>query len=696
MSKPPKKPVQIVEPPVSDVRYFNREVSWLAFNLRVLEEAIDHENPLLERLRFLTIFHTNLDEFFMVRVSGLLQQIDAGIDVLSFDGLSARSQLQRIRAQLEPMLSRAQALLDTDVLPALEQHGLEVVHYADLRKSERKQWDAWYQDRVYPILTPLAVGSTHPFPFISNLSLNLAMLVGSPSGEKRLARVKVPLNNLPAFIPLSGRWELDVPERVLPLEELIAANMHTMFPGMEVGTPYVFRVTRDADVEIAEDEADDLLTSLQQELRKRRFGQAVRLEVQAGTPEKIVEALKAGLGLTADQVWEVGGLLGVERLSDLISVDLPELKHPGFVPRITPLLGDDDRFHALRQKDVLLHHPFDSILPLVDFIRAAARDPNVVAIKQTLYRTNTNSPIIEALQEAVENGKQVAAVVELKARFDEENNIVWAQRLEQAGVHVVYGVPRLKTHAKLCIVIRRNEQGELIRYAHIGTGNYNTNTARVYTDLGLLTSDGALTADVGDLFNHLTGFALPDQYRKLLVAPHFMKPGLCQRIHSEAEHARAGRPGRIIAKCNAIADRDIIEALYDASQAGVRIDLLVRGICCLIPGVPGMSENIRVTSVVGRFLEHSRVYWFDNGGEPDCFIGSADLMDRNLERRVETLAPVEDPEIKAWLREVLLERYLNDRGRSRQLMPDGTYVRLKRKDPDEKDVHELFLDELTR
>ncbi len=684
------------EPDDAAGRYINREVSWLAFNERVLEEATDPANPLLERLRFLTIFQTNLDEFFMVRVSGLLQQVDAGIDVLSLDGLSARGQLQRIRSRLEPMLARAQSVLGEDVLPALEQHGVEVVHYEALKKSERKRWDAWYQDRVYPILTPLAVGSTHPFPFISNLSLNLAMRVESPTGEIRLARVKVPLNNLPAFVPLSGSWDLQTPERVLPLEELMAANIHTMFPGMKVEEPWVFRVTRDADVEIAEDEADDLLTMLQQELRKRRFGQAVRLEVESGMPDTVQDALRSGLGLSADQVYEVGGLMGVERLSELLRIDLPSLKFPGFVPQVPPILADSDPFTTLRHKDVLLHHPFDSMAPLVEFIRAAARDPAVVAIKQTLYRTNTDSPIIAALQEAVENGKQVAAVVELKARFDEENNIVWAQRLETAGVHVIYGVPRLKTHAKIAMIIRRNDAGELIRYAHIGTGNYNTITARVYTDLGLLTADPDLTADVGDLFNHLTGFALPDQYRKLLVAPHFMKPGLIGRIRREAEHARNGRPARIICKCNAVVDREIIDALYDASSAGVEIDLLVRGISCLRPGREGLSENIRVRSVVGRFLEHSRVYWFDNDGNPECFIGSADLMDRNLERRVEVLAPIEDPEIRTWLRNVLLERYLSDRGRTRELKEDGSYTRRRDAGDPTPDVHDQFLADLQR
>lgn len=688
--KPTAPPLSPVPPLLDPPDLANREVSWLAFNERVLEEAEDPGVPLLERLRYLTIFHTNMDEFFMVRVSGLLQQIDAGVEVLSSDGQSPRGQLAQVQSRLPPILARAQDLLTRDLLPALARAGLEIVHYADLGRAERKQWDEWYQARVYPILTPLAVGSTHPFPFISNLSLNLAMMVASPTGERRLARVKIPLLNLPRFIPLSGRWDLAAPERLLPLEELIAANLHTMFPGMEVDTPWLFRVTRDADVEIAEDEADDLLTVLQQELSKRRFGQAVRLEIQAGAPPPIRNALRVGLGLSPDQVWDVDGLLGVDRLGDLIKVDLPEHKFPPFVPVVPSYLADVDPFMLLKTQDVLLHHPFDSIMPLVDFVRAAARDPQVVALKQTLYRTNTDSPIIEALQEAVANGKQVAAVVELKARFDEENNIVWAQRLEQAGVHVIYGVPRLKTHAKLCLVVRRDKAGELHRYAHVGTGNYNTNTARVYTDLGLLTKDPDLTADVGDLFNHLTGFANPQSYRKLLVAPHFMKNGILDRIRREAEHARAGRRSHIIAKCNAITDPDVIRELYAASRAGVRIDLLVRGICCLFPGRPGMSENIRVRSVVGRFLEHSRVYWFHNADHPECFIGSADLMDRNLERRVEVLAPVESAVQKAWLRDVLLQRYLDDVGRTRELLPDGTYRRIRGSAPG-PDVHLQFL-----
>ncbi|MCA9568192.1 MAG: polyphosphate kinase 1, partial [Myxococcales bacterium] len=670
---PPEKPavVEIDGPSL----FQNREVSWLAFNTRVLEEARDRSNPLIERIRFLSIFETNLDEFFMIRVSGLLQQMEAGVEVLSMDGLSPRGQMVEIRKRLGPMLADAQQILCDDLLPALGELGVQVVHYDDLKAAERKVWDRWFQDKVLPILTPLAVGSTHPFPFISNLSLNLALMVRSPSGESRLARVKVPHQNLPRFLPLSGSWDIQVPERVLPLEELIAANLSWLFPGMDVGRPYVFRVTRDADVEIAVDEANDLLEVLQQELRKRRFGEAVRLQVEAGAPHEIIEGLKTGLGLGDEQVEAVQGLITLDGVGELLKVDVPEAKYPGFVPRMPPLLESGDPFATVLQQDVMLHHPFHSILPLVDFIRAAARDPAVVAIKQTLYRTNKDSPIIGALQEAVENGKQVAAVVELKARFDEENNIVWAQALEEAGVHVVYGVPMLKTHAKLALVVRRNEAGDLIRYAHIGTGNYNTSTARIYTDLGLLTSNPDITADVGDVFNHLTGFANPAGYRKLLVAPRFMKPGLIERIEREADLCRKGRPGRIIAKCNAIADAEMIRALYDASQAGVQIDLLVRGICCLRPGIPGLSENIRVRSVVGRFLEHSRIYWFDNDGEPDCYIGSADWMDRNLDRRVEVLTPVEAPELRTYLRS-LLQRYLDDVQRTRVMQPDGTYERL--------------------
>ena len=677
-------------PRVEGPRYLNRELSWLSFNERVLEEAIDASNPLVERLRFLTIFHTNLDEFFMVRVSGILQQLQAGIEVLSVDGRSPRKQLARIHERVTELVHRAQATLTDEVLPALEPHGIHLVDYEALSKPDRKRMNTWFKNRVYPILTPLAVGSTHPFPFISNLSLNLALWVESPEGEQRLARIKVPLANLPRLVCVAGD-ETSGPVRWLPLEQLIAANLTTLFPGMKLSQPWLFRVTRDADFEIREDEANDLLDSLQQELRKRRFGQAVRLEVQQGMPGAMREALVGGVGVEATEVHEVAGPMAVARLGQILSIDMPELKYPPYIPRRHPgLPTGSELFAHVRQKDVLLHHPYESFAPVVDFVRHAARDPQVVAIKQTLYRTSGNSPVIRALEQAVENGKQVAAVVELKARFDEENNIVWARRLEEAGVHVIYGVPLLKTHSKLALVIRR-EGDELVRYAHIGTGNYNPTTARIYTDLGLMTAHTGITGDVADLFNRLTGFARPPKYHHLYVAPAHMKKQLLMRIRHEASVARSGGHGRIIAKCNAITDQAMIDALYEASQAGVEVRLLVRGICCLLPGVPGLSDHIEVRSVVGRFLEHDRIYWFENGGEdgPAVYIGSADWMDRNLERRVEVLVPILDVDHVQYMRD-LLDAYLRDSRRTRLMLPDGSYLPVSAEE-DAFDVHQHFM-----
>lgn len=657
--------------------YVNRELSWLRFNERVLEEALDATNPLLERLRFLTIFHTNLDEFFMIRVSGLKKQIVAGVDVVSPDGLSPRSQLARLGDAIAPVLDRAQRCLHDQLLPALHAVGVQIIDYRDLSDDERAHWNQLYLERVHPILTPLAVGPTHPFPFISNLSLNIAVIVESPDGEQRLARVKVPRQNLPRLIPLRADRSLVAPVRLLPMEQLIGANLHHLFRGMKLSQPWAFRITRDADMEIAEDEADDLLKVLQEELRKRRFGDAVRLEVQAGMPPEIRTALVENLSLHRRDVFEVDGLLRVADFSEILSIDLPELKYKPYVPARSTAFGpSSDPFAAIRAGDIMLHHPFDAFTPVVDFIRAAARDPRVVTIKQTLYRTSGNSPIIRALERAVENGKQVAAVVELKARFDEQNNIAWARRLEEVGVHVVYGVPHLKTHAKLALVIRREDGGQLFRYAHVGTGNYNTITARVYTDLGLLTCDPRITSDVAEVFNQLTGFAEPGGYRELLVAPRHMKGPLLERIQRETANAVAGFPARIIFKCNAIVDPEITAALYVAGRAGVRVDLLVRGICGVLPQAAGTGDNIQVRSVVGRFLEHSRVYWFHNNDAPEAWIGSADLMVRNLERRVEVLTPIKDPKHASWVRDVLLERYLTDRRRTRVMLPDGTYTPL--------------------
>jgi len=688
MSDPVRLHVESPAPPITP--FVNRELSWLQFNGRVLAEALDPGTPLLERLRFLTIFHTNLDEFYMIRVSGIKQQISAGVDAVSIDGMTPRQQLARIGEQVGPLVDAAQRCLVDEVLPALAEHGVELAPLASLPPRERRWADQFFEREVYPILTPLAVGSTHPFPFISSLSLNLALMVRSSDGEERLARVKVPLANLPRVVPIGDRARLTPPVRLLLVEELIAANLGSLFPGVEVGDPYTFRVTRDADLEIREDEADDLMSTLQQELRRRRFGQAVRLEVQRGMPERIESGLRRGLGLDEEDVCEVSGPLAVPRMTELLKIDMPELKYKRFLPR-TPaaFAAEGDVLSLIRRRDALVHHPFDTFDTVVDFVDNAARDPDVVAIKQSLYRTSGDSPIIQALEHAVDRGKQVAAVVELKARFDEENNIVWARRLEEAGVHVIYGVPGLKTHAKLCLVVRR-ERDELVRYAHIGTGNYNNTTAAAYTDLGLFTSNPEITADVADLFNRMTGFARPEGYRHLLVAPTHMKQQILDLLAFEAREAAAGRPAEVIAKCNAVTDLEVIEALYAASAAGVRIELLVRGICSIIPGIPGRSDNIRVRSVLGRFLEHERVYWFAHGGAPKVYIGSADWMHRNLERRVEVLVPVLDPVIARWLRDVLLGRYLADRNRSWEMRSDGTYVRLRTGDGD-PDVHEQFM-----
>ncbi|MFK7931280.1 MAG: polyphosphate kinase 1 [Myxococcota bacterium] len=681
-----------LSPDEPNTRYLNRELTWLRFNERVLEEATDLNNPLIERLRFLSIYHTNLDEFFMVRVSGLKQQVRSGVEVLSFDGLSPRAQLGRIRALLQEQLERVEHVFLDEIMTGLRAHGVEIAHYDQLDPASRARADDFYKRKVHPVLTPLAVGPTKTFPFISNLSLNVAVQVRSPStGERRLARVKIPAM-LPRLVRIDAGdpEELEPPVVLLPVEELICANLERLFPGMEIGVPWLFRVTRDADLEIKEDEADDLLTAIREEVRLRRFGRAVRMEVQRSMPEDLRNTLRKGLGLHDQDVYLMADPLDIAGLKPLLQVDLPGEKFAPFVPKSIPI---EDMFQAIRQGDILVHHPYEAFTPVVDFLQQAARDPNVRAIKQTLYRTSGDSPVVHALLEAAQNGKQVAAVIELKARFDEENNIVWAQMLEENGVHVIYGEVRLKVHAKVSLVVR-SEGGTLQRYAHIGTGNYNPNTARVYTDLGLFTADTQLTADVADLFNRLTGFSEPERFRKLLVAYRFMRKGLLERIHRETEHAKAGRDAHIILKCNAIAEQSVIDALYEASQAGVKIDLLVRGICCLRPGVPGLSENISVRSVLGRFLEHSRVYWFGNSGSPEVYIGSADLMDRNLKSRIEVLAPVHNPTHAVWLRKTLLQRYLDDTERSRIMNPDGTYWRNRQ--PDGVDVQALFLDEASQ
>jgi polyphosphate kinase len=666
---------------------FNREVSWLEFNRRVLEEALDRSQPLLERLKFLSIFSTNLDEFFMIRVSGLKEQVDEGITDLSPDGLTAAAQLKQISERLRPLVEVQVKCLKDDILPELAAEGIVLTPYRTLSDKERRGLSTYFMENVFPVLTPQAVDPSHPFPYISNLSLNLGVMI-EPAAESseiapatnmlqpRFARVKVP-PIVPRLVPVG-----DSGMEFTFLEELIAANINILFPGMQVGESHVFRVTRDADIEIREDEANDLLRMMEVELRKRRFGTAVRLEVSSTMPGEMVRYLAGSLNLTADDVYTVDGPLNVPDLMALYRLDRPEMKDKPFVASVpAPLRSGEVIFDVIKQQDVLVHHPYNTFSTVVDFINTAAVDPDVLAIKMTLYRTGRDSPIVRALIEASERGKQVAVLVELKARFDEESNIQWARQLERAGVHVVYGLLGLKTHCKLALVVRR-EGGALRRYVHIGTGNYNPATARLYTDLGLFTSNDQIGADATELFNYLTGFSRQSAYRKLLVAPVNLRDRFLALIEREMEHQKEGRTARILAKINSLTDTKMIRALYEASQAGVPIDLIVRGVCSLRPGVPGLSDTVKVTSVVGRFLEHSRIFYFANGGEEDIFIGSADWMMRNLDRRVELVVPIDDPRLKKHVKEEILDLCLLDNVKSRSLQSDGQYHRIRAGDGD--------------
>jgi polyphosphate kinase len=676
---------------------FNREASWLCFNNRVLEEALDHMHPLLERLKFLSIFSTNLDEFFMIRVSGLKQQIEEGVTELSFDGMMPTAQLKLIGERLHPMIAEQMRCLKDEILPALASEGIVLTPYRALSDRERRSLSSYFMENVFPVLTPQAVDPSHPFPYISNLSLNLGVWIEpSPEGDDgipatsvsggRFARVKVP-PIVPRLVPVG-----DSGTEFTFLEDLIAANINVLFPGMRIGEFHAFRVTRDADIEIREDEANDLLRTMEQELRKRRFGTAVRLEVASTMPAEMVRYLASSLHLTADDVYTIDGPLNVPDLMALYKLNKPGLKDKPIVASIpAPLRTNEPIFDVIRRHDVLIHHPYDSFSPVVDFISTAATDSDVLAIKMTLYRTGQDSPIVRALMEASERGKQVAVLVELKARFDEENNIEWARRLERAGVHVVYGLLGLKTHCKLALVVRR-EGDSLRRYVHIGTGNYNPTTARIYTDLGLFTVNEQIGADATDLFNYLTGFSRQTEYRRLIVAPVNMRERIVALIEREIEHHKDGRPSRIIAKINSLTDTKIIRKLYEASQAGVKIDLLVRGVCSLRPGVPGLSDTIEVVSIVGRFLEHSRIFYFANGGEEDIYIGSADWMQRNLDRRVEILAPIEDPRLKKHLKEDILDKCLSDNVKSRRLLINGTYQRIQPGEDEKRlDVQSHFI-----
>ncbi len=683
----PAKPRRHSRPVNLDHRtyYFNRELSWLQFNARVLEEALDPGAPLLERVKFLSIFFSNLDEFFMIRVSGLRRQHAGGALVAPPDGMSPAQQLTAIHDRLEPQLADAARCWAEDLHPQLTGAGINVLPYEQLKAKQRKLLRKMYKRELFPVLTPLASDPSHPFPHISNLSVNLAVIINDPKHGERFARVKVP-HMFPRLIRVPSEEKADPQSRLgledsrysnfVWLEEVVAANLDTLFPGLEVEAAYPFRVTRDADFEIEEDEAADLLGAMEEVVGQRFFGSAVRLEVDSGMPQRYREMLVENLDLAPYQVYSVGGPIGQSDLMGLMSVDRPDLKDAPFKP-VQPriLAGEESIFSILKRRNILLYHPYDSFAPVVDFVREAAHDPHVLAIKQTLYRVGPNSPIVAALQEARENGKQVSVLVELKARFDEENNIVWARALERAGVHVVYGLLGLKTHAKVCLVVRREPDG-LMRYLHLGTGNYNPVTARIYSDIGYLTADPELAADASHLFNALTGYSGKSSYARLLVAPGEMRREILARIQREVARHREKGGGHIAFKMNSLVDKACIKALYQASMAGVRVDLQVRGICCLKPGVKRVSENITVTSVVGRFLEHTRIYYFRNGGDEEIYLGSADLMPRNLDGRVETLFPITDEAIRAAVRDDVLLRHLNDNRQSRKLLPSGEYERL--------------------
>jgi polyphosphate kinase len=675
----------------------NRELSWLEFDARVLAEAYDSRNPLLERLKFLAIFSSNLDEFYMVRVAGLRRQVAAHVQELSPDGLSAREQLDRIRVRVNELLEDARRCLHDELLPQLDQYGVRILCMDDLTRDERTAIDVYFDDEIYPVLTPLAVDPGHPFPYISNLSVSLAVQLRDPEREvDHFARVKVP-KSLPRWVPVADR-----PNHFVPLEEVIASRLATLFPGMEVRGSYTFRITRYSDLEIEDtEEPEDLLAMIEEQVFQRRFGEVVRLEVQRGMPESLRALLLEELResedpefepLTAGDIHEPGSMLDLGDLMSLALLDVPALRDLPFTPVTPPALRDPDRsiFDVIRERDILVHHPFDSFTATVEhFITAASKDDQVLAIKMTLYRTSGDGVVVRALSDAAQRGKQVAALVELQARFDEANNINWARTLESFGVHVAYGLAGLKTHAKVALVVRREADG-IRRYVHIGTGNYNSKTARLYTDIGLFTCSEQIGADVSDFFNTLTGFSRQTSYRRLAVAPAGMRAHVLQLIDRETEHARAGRPARIVAKLNALVDSEAIEALYRASQAGVEVELIVRGICCLRPGVPGLSDNIRVVSILGRFLEHSRVWYAANDGAAEFYIGSADWMPRNFDRRVELVVPVEDPELHQRLR-ALLDTCLSDTKQGWELAADGTYSRRAKMDEDDEGTHVILL-----
>ena len=675
-------------------QYINRELSWIAFNQRVLAQALDQRTPLLDQAKFSAIFSNNLDEFFMVRVASLKSQVEAGISTPSEDGKTPFEQLVTIREHLLPLLRQQQEHYRYQLKHQLREHNVQLLDYSQLNDTQRAWVNDYFQTSIFPVLTPLAVDPAHPFPFVSNLSLNVAAVVRDPETDQRqLARIKVPKKNLPRFVAIPPQLSNDDPQPIhtaIPVEQAIAFNLELLFPGMTIEGHYFYRVTRDADLELRDLEADDLMLALEQGLRKRRMGgEVVRLEVANEMPDDVIDMLMTGLNVEEADLYKVDGPLGLDDLFGLTGLPLSKLKsksHTGQTPstlaKTQQNLIDEGAikpeefetiFSVMRQQDILLHHPYDLFSTTVEeFINQAADDPKVMGIKMTLYRTSTDSPIIAALIRAAENGKQVMALVELKARFDEDNNIQWARHLERSGVHVVYGVLGLKTHTKIVLVVRK-EKEKLQSYVHIGTGNYNSKTSKLYTDLGLLSTRPELGKDLVELFNYLTGFSKQQSFRRLLVAPVTLRKGMESLIRREIDHAKAGRQGIIRAKMNSLVDPDIIALLYEASQVGVRIELIIRGMCSLIPGRAGLSDNIKVISIVGQFLEHSRIFWFANDDEPEAFIGSADWMTRNMDRRVEAITPIEEPALRRKL-ERLLDLYMQDNRGAWDMHADGSFT----------------------
>ncbi|MGA3028454.1 MAG: polyphosphate kinase 1 [Bryobacteraceae bacterium] len=665
--------------------YVNRELSLLLFQRRVLEEAEDRSNPVLERVKFVSIVGSNLDEFFMVRVAGLNAQLDAGILEVGPDRMSPRAQLIAIRREIKKILSDMHKCL-AQIRPELEAQGIRMVDYASLTAVQQKVAADYFEQTIFPVLTPLAFDPGRPFPHISNLSLNLAVVIRDQEGEEHFARIKVP-DSLPQLIPVSQSPRPKHRHKRTPrkidlvwLEQVIAAHLQKLFPGMQVVEAHAFHITRDADIAIKELEAEDLLETIEEGVRARRFGSVVRLMVSEDMPAHILDILIRNLEVDSSEVYKTVAPLSLKRLMDLYNIDRPDLKDATFAPALPQALApsgdEEDIFAVIRHQDVLLHHPFDSFQPVIDLLDKAAHDGRVLAIKSCLYRVGRNSPVVEALLEAAREDKQVAVLVELKARFDEESNIEWARALESEGVHVVYGLVGLKIHCKVTMVVRR-EGDRIVRYVHLSTGNYNAVTAHLYTDIGMFSANEQIADDVTNLFNYLTGYSAKSDYQKLLVAPVNLRARILALIEREIEHQKQKRNGHLIFKMNALVDPAMIRALYRASQAGVRVQLLVRGICCLRPGIPGVSENVEVISIVGRFLEHSRIYYFGNGGEEQVYVGSADLMPRNIDHRVEVLFPIEEPKLIRTVKADVLAVYFSDTVKTRRMMPDGTYTRRK-------------------